>query len=118
MTTANATDVNDTLSDAAKLANFIADWDRISLESGLGDWLDTHELPDHERDLIVAALRAYSPDRDIRAEVIEECAVVAEQYDNYTVDGRPSAVGAVIAAALRGLKSQSSGLGERDNPNV
>lgn len=40
---------------------------------------------------------------EARNAVIEECAKVAEQYDNYTVDGRPSAVGAVIAAAIRGL---------------
>lgn len=32
----------------------------------------------------------------------ERCAKVAEQYDNYTVDGRPSCVGAVIATAIRG----------------
>jgi hypothetical protein len=32
----------------------------------------------------------------------ERCARTAEQYDNYTVDGRPSCVGAVIAAAIRG----------------
>lgn len=31
----------------------------------------------------------------------ERCAKIAEQYDNYTVDGRPSCTGAVIAAAIR-----------------
>lgn len=45
--------------DADKLAAFIEDWDRICLESGVGDWLDTHELPDHERALVISALRAF-----------------------------------------------------------
>lgn len=43
---------------ARKLADFLADWERMNLESGIGDWLDTHELPDAERDLIITALRA------------------------------------------------------------
>ena len=44
---------------AQKLADYIEEWDRICLEAGMGDWLDTHELPDHERALIIAALRAH-----------------------------------------------------------
>ena len=36
----------------------------------------------------------------------ERCAKVAEQYDNYTVDGRHSCVGAVIAMAIRGETEQ------------
>lgn len=42
-----------------KLAAFIADWDRISLGSGAGEWTDEHELPDAERQLVIAALKAY-----------------------------------------------------------
>ena len=38
-----------------------------------------------------------------RLEVIEECAKVAAQYDNYTVEGSTSIAGAVIAAAIRAL---------------
>lgn len=42
-----------------------------------------------------------------RDDIIEECAKVAEQYDNYTVDGQPSSAGTVIATALRWMKDSA-----------
>lgn len=40
----------------------------------------------------------------------ERAAKVAEQYDNYTVDGRTSWVGAVIATAIRGMDLETPAL--------
>jgi len=44
---------------AKNLANFIEEWDRVMLECGMGDWTDSHELPDAERELIIKALYAF-----------------------------------------------------------
>jgi hypothetical protein len=81
---------------------------REALEQAVDDFGDSHCVCEDTKQMCIAALfpsGQSSPASDIRAEIIEECAAVAEQYDNYTVDGRPSAVGTVIATALRGLKS-------------
>lgn len=40
---------------------------------------------------------------------LEEAAQVAEQYDRYAVDGKPSVGGTVIATAIRHLKSSEQG---------
>lgn len=47
--------------DHKKLAEFIEEWDRVCLESGTGDWLDTHELDRAERETIIRALAAAPP---------------------------------------------------------
>lgn len=41
----------------------------------------------------------------IRDDALEEAAKLAEKYDKYTVDGRESHCGFVIATAIRQLKS-------------
>lgn len=48
---------------AEELASLLEGWDRFILESGAGDWLDSHELPDTERALVIKALRAYAKAR-------------------------------------------------------
>lgn len=71
----------------------------------------------HERDLIAAALRSVAPalsEEEIakiieeKDAALEEAARVAEQYDGYTVDGSPSVNGAVVATAIRYMKSTKS----------
>lgn len=92
------TDADDTISSVDRL-KMIARCAEVALgqESPLSR---QHALQEISKIALLGAVQK-SPVSDAVSAEGERCAKIAEQYDNYTVDGRPSCTGAVIAAAIR-----------------